>query len=266
MKTRTLQISNIAALILTVAVNYLSNTGIFNGNTMASVSASYQNLFTPAGYAFSIWGIIYIGLGAFVIYQSKGLFGPSGTRDIVDKVGWLFVVSCLANCLWVLAWLYDFTGISVIIMIILLSSLLMIMQRTRMELDVIALKKVALEWWPFTIYIGWISVALIADVAAYLTKIGWDGFGLSEVTWTIVMIVAAVAVNLLITWKRAMREAAMVGAWALVAIAVANWNGTSIVSYSAIAGAVILLINGAFHSYVNRGRHFIIMHPKMRQG
>jgi hypothetical protein len=71
---KTLQIANILALIITLIINYLSNTGIFNGNTMATVSARYQNFFTPAGYAFSIWGVIYLGLAAFVIYQSWGFF------------------------------------------------------------------------------------------------------------------------------------------------------------------------------------------------
>ena len=259
---KTLQLSNIVALIVTIVINYLSNTGIFNGNTMATVSASYQNLFTPAGYAFSIWGLIYIGLGAFVIYQSKGLFGSSATPAIVQKVGWAFVVSCFANCLWVVAWLYNYTGVSVLIMIVLLLSLLRIAKRTRMELDLITLKEVALEWWPFAIYLGWICVALIANISAYLTKIKWAGFGISAVSWTVIMIGAAVVINLFLTWQRNLRESAMVGAWALVAIAVANRGGIQSIFYVALTAAAILLLSGAIHAYVNRGYHFIIK-PKV---
>ena len=254
---KTLQIANIIALIVTVVMNYLSNTGVFNGNTMASVSASYQNFFTPAGYAFSIWGIIYLGLAAFVIYQSKGLFKPVDTPSVVSKVGWAFVISCVANCLWILAWLYDYTGLSVLIMITLLLSLLRITISTRMELDLVTIKRIVFEWWPFAIYLGWIAVALIANVAAYLTKIGWAGFGISPVSWTIIMIFTATAVNLFLTWNRALRESAMVGAWALVAIAVANWDGNQSIVTSAIVAAVVLLISNAIHAYVNRGRHFI---------
>src|SRR4051812_49151643 len=103
--TKTLQAANILALIVTIVMNYLSNTGIFNGSTMATVSARYQNYFTPAGYAFSVWGLIYLVLSAFVIYQSKGLFGSGKTPDIVGRIGWAFVASCVANCLWIIAWL-----------------------------------------------------------------------------------------------------------------------------------------------------------------
>lgn len=254
---RILQISNIVALIVMVVMNYLSNTGIFNGNTMATVSASYQNLFTPAGYAFSIWGLIYIGLASFVIYQSKGLFGPSEPRSVVSKIGWAFVVSCIANCLWILAWLYDFTGLSVLIMIVLLLSLLRIVLRVRLELDLIPLKKIAFEWWPFAIYVGWIAVALIANIAAYLTKMEWTGFGISAVSWTVVMIGIAAVLNLYLTWNRNMRESAMVGAWALIAIFVANRNQNETVAISALIAAAILVISGAIHGYRNRGKYFL---------
>lgn len=254
---RTLQISNIVALIVTIFMNYLSNTGIFNDSTMATVSAQYQNPFTPAGYAFSIWGLIYIGLTSFVIYQSKGLSKPSELRPIVGRIGWMFVLSCIANCLWILAWLYDYTGLSVIVMILLLSSLCAIMLRTRMELDLIPLKQIVFEWWPFAMYLGWICVALIANAAAYLTKIQWSGFGLSDVTWTIIMVLAAVIVNLLLTWIRNLRESAVVGAWALVAVAVANHQENEMIYYTAIASAVILLISCGIHGFQNRGRHFL---------
>ena len=257
MMTKTLQISNILALVVTVVMNYLSNTGIFNGNTMASVSASYQNFFTPAGYAFSIWGLIYIGLAAFVVYQSKGLFKPSETRSIVSKVGWAFVISCVANCFWILAWLYDYTGSSVLIMVLLLLSLLRIVTRVGLEMNFITLKRIAFEWWPFALYVGWICVALIANVAAYLTKIEWSGFGISAVSWTLIMIGVAAIVNLYLTWNRNMRESAMVGAWALVAISVANWNVNETIVIVALAAAALLLVSGVIHGYRNRGRQYL---------
>ncbi|WP_159469968.1 tryptophan-rich sensory protein [Dyadobacter sp. 3J3] len=255
---KTLQLSNIIALIITIIMNYLSNTGIFNQSTMASVSAKYQNLFTPAGYAFSIWGLIYIGLIAFAIYQSQGLFNSKETPDVVGKIGWMFVLSCVANCLWILAWLYDYTGASVIIMTALLLSLCSIVVRTRMEFDLITFKRVALEWWPFAMYFGWITVAIIANVAAYLTKIQWDGFGISAVNWTIIMILAAMFINLFVTWNRNLRESASVGIWALIAVAVANWELNKTVAYSAIIASVIIFISCGAHSFKNKGKAFII--------
>lgn len=254
---RTLQIANIVALIATIVINYLSNTGIFNNSTMASVSARYQNYFTPSGYAFSIWGLIYLLLAAFVIYQSRGISSKREVPAVVEKVGWLFVTSCAANSAWVLAWLYDFTGLSVLIMIALLTSLWRIIVRTRMEMDIIPLKKIALTWWPFAIYFGWITVALIANVAAWFTKIGWDGFGLSPVSWTVIMICIAGIVYLGLTWTRNLRESAMVGVWALVAVAVANWGTTPPVVNAALAVSAVLLISNGVHAYRNRGRHYL---------
>lgn len=250
---KTLQIANGIALVSTIIMNYLSNTGIFNGNTMKTVSDSYHNYFTPAGYAFSIWGLIYIGLLGFVIYSGASLFKKAKDDWPVEEIGWWFVISCVANSFWVVAWLYDYTGMSILIMIVLLISLVKIILNTRMELDDLPLKKIAFVWWPFCIYSGWISVALIANVSAWLTKIGWDGFGISQITWTIIMIIVAGIVNLLITWRRNMREFALVGVWALVAIAVTNWNGEPSIVYAAITVAIILFLSTSIHGYKTGG-------------
>jgi hypothetical protein len=249
---KVLQVSNGVALIITLIINYLSNTGIFNGNTMATVSARYQNYFTPAGYAFSIWGLIYLGLLAFVIYQGRSLFKKVEDNWPVQEIGWWFIVSCAANSLWVFAWLYDYTGLSVIIMIVLLLSLIKIIFNTRMELDDLPLKKIAFVWWPFCLYSGWITVAIVADIAAWLTKIHWNGFGLSGVAWAIIMIIVAGIINLIVTWNRNMREYALVGAWALVAIAVANWESATSIVVAAIVVASVLFVSSGIHAYKNR--------------
>lgn len=254
---KTLQVANIIALIVTIVINYLSNTGIFNNSTMASVSARYQNFFTPSGYAFSIWGLIYIGLAAFAIYQARGLSGRKPTPEIVGNVGWLFVLSCAANSGWVIAWLYDYTGTSVLIMTVLLITLWRIIVRTRMELDLIPIKKIAVTWWPFAIYFGWISVALIANVAAYLTKNSWNTLGITPVGWAVVMIVAAGVIYVALMWLRNLRESAMVGVWALVAVAVANWGTTPVIVATALTVSAIILISSGIHAYRNRGRHFL---------
>ncbi|PWJ58804.1 hypothetical protein CLV98_103171 [Dyadobacter jejuensis] len=255
--TKTLQISNIVALIATILINYLSNTGIFNGETMASVSAAYQNYFTPSGYAFSIWGLIYLLLIAFVIYQSKGLFGKGEAPSIVVEIGWLFVFTCVANSGWVVAWLYGYTGLSVVIMMSLLGSLLAILLKTRMELELLSFKRVALEWWPFAIYAGWIVAASIANMAAWLTKIGWEGFGLAPLQWTVIMIVLAGLIYLFLIWNRNLRESALVGVWALVAIGHANWGSVPVVAYSALLIAGIIFLNIAAHALQNRGKHYL---------
>lgn len=250
---KTLQIFNIIAAVATIFMGYLSNSGIFNGNTMATVSAKYQNHFTPAGYAFSIWGLIYLGLLGFAIYYSRSLFMKPKKEDrTVKEVGWWFVISCVANCLWVVAWPYDYLLISVILMALLLFSLLKIVVNTKMELHNAPLKKFIFLWWPFCLYSGWVSVALIANIAAYLVKIEWTGFGLSETAWTIIMIGIAVLIHLFMIWKRNMREFALVLVWSLIAIAVTNKEDSNTVVWTAIIAAVIVFIAISVHGYQNR--------------
>ena len=249
---KTLAVANIIALIVTVFLNYLSNTGFINGNTMSSVSAAYQNLFTPAGYAFSIWGLIYVGLIAFVIYHASITFKNIQANNVVLNVGWWFVISCLANCLWIFAWLYNYTGLSVIIMIVLLFSLVMIIIKTRMELDNLPMKQIAFVWWPFSLYAGWITVALVANISAYLTKVNWGGLGLSSVYWTVIMIVVAGIIYLVMTWRRNMREYALVGVWGIIAIAVSNWSTEPTIVYTAIGVGIILFLSSAVHAFINR--------------
>src|SRR5699024_9996024 len=132
-----------------------------------------------------------------------------------------FIVSCLANSLWIFAWLYDYIGLSVLLMLVLLIALLKIVSRTRMELTNPPFRIVAFLWWPFSLYAGWVAVALIANSAAYLTKLQWAGFGVSEPIWAVIMIIVSGLFYIFMTWKRHMREFAAVGVWALIAIAVA---------------------------------------------
>ncbi|PRD56088.1 tryptophan-rich sensory protein [Sphingobacterium gobiense] len=253
MKT-TLPIANGVALIITIFLNYYANTGIFNGNTMGTVSDRYANFFTPAGYAFSIWGIIYLGLLGFVIYTGRSLFTKKETDLTVFKIGWLFVLSCLANVLWVVAWLNDYFGLSVIIMIALFACLLRIILVTRMELDHHPFRKYLFVFWPFALYAGWVSVALIANIAAWLTKISWDGWGISAVTWTVIMIGVAGLVNVFMIVTRNLREYGLVGIWALIAISVANntADGSSTVVYACYIVTFVILIFIVLNAMKNR--------------
>jgi hypothetical protein len=219
---------------------------LINGQTISSVSARYENLATPAGYAFSIWGLIYVGLVGFVIYQARSLFFKRADDSIVSNIHIWFILSCLANSTWVLAWLYDKIGLSVLIMIVLLFSLLQIIFKSRATKSHSLGNKIFIRW-PFAIYTGWIIVALISNVAAFLTKIEWDGFGLPSATWGVIVICLAGLLNLFMTWVVHIPESAWVAAWALVAIAVANWDEGGAIRSIAIAMAVVLVISNVAH-------------------
>lgn len=250
---RLLAAGNMVALLITVLINYLSNTGIFNDTSIASISDRYKNLLTPAGYAFSIWGLIYVGLFAFVIYQAWLFAKPDRApqEKAAMQIGTWFIFSCIANCLWVLAWVYQYTGLSILIMIILLYALSNIIRNTNMERYTATFRETALVWWPFSLYAGWISLALVVNIAAYLTKIGWNGLGLSDQFWAIALICIIGLLNLLMIWKRNMREFATVGIWGLVAIAIANWYTEKFIVITSLVVSGILLIGNSLHARKN---------------
>lgn len=249
---KTLQISNGIALVSTIFINYLSNTGAFNNTTIGEVSNGIDSLFTPASYAFSIWGVIYLLLLGFIVYQGRSLFVKVRNDDFVLRIGWWFVISCIANSAWVFAWLYGYTGLSCVFIFLLLFSLIKIVINNDMELYDAPISVIAFLWWPFVFYSGWVAVASITNMAAYIVKINWDGFGLSPVTWTILMVVIATVINLLVTWRRNMREFAIVGAWALIAIAYANYDTHMSIVYVAGIAATILVISSGIHGFKNR--------------
>lgn len=243
---RLFQILNIVTLMITIGVNYLSNTGFFNGETMATISAKFQNLFTPAGYAFSIWGLIYLGLLGFVIYYGPFTKNTETREKTILNVGWWFAISCVANSLWVVTWLYGYTFLTIPIMVLLFISLLKIIGNNRDVIRSQGLKTAIFLRLPFYIYSGWISVALIADVAAYLKKIQWSGFGIPETAWTVLMFAIAAVIHLYMVWKKDMPAFALVAVWALMAIAVANQHSNQTVYLSAIITAVFIFVNALF--------------------
>ncbi len=243
---RRFQILNILVLIATIGINYLSNTGAINNETMASISAKYQNLFTPAGYAFSIWGLIYLGLLGFVIYYGPFTKNTETKEKVVLNTGWWFVISCIANSLWIFTWLHEYTFITIPVMVLLLVSLLKIILN---NLDIIESRDFKTSVFlrlPFYIYSGWISVALIADIAAYLKKIQWSGFGIPETGWTILVFIIAAMIHLYMIWRQNMSAFALVAVWALIAIAVANRSSNHTVYISAFVTALFILVNIAF--------------------
>ncbi len=240
------QILNIIVLLATIGINYLSNTGLLNNETMASISAKYQNLFTPAGYAFSIWGLIYLGLLGFVIYYGPFAKNTEAKEKTILNTGWWFVISCITNSLWIFTWLYEYTLLTIPIMMLLFVSLLKIIRNNRGLIESRDFKTTVFLRLPFYIYSGWISVALIADVAAYLKKIQWSGFGIPETGWTVLMFIIAAVIHLYMVWKQNMSTFALVAVWALIAIAVANQYSNQAVYISAIMTALFVFVNIVF--------------------
>lgn len=251
MKQKALLVTNSLTLLFALVMNALTGSELFNGTTMADISAKYETLFTPAGYAFSIWGIIYLLLISFTGFQWYSYIKHRQDENL-KRTGIWFAVSNLANGLWVAAFLTDSIGLSVVLMFILLLSLIILTVRLRLEIWDAPVRIIAFVWWPICIYLGWIIVATVANVSTYLVSINWQVGMFSQQAWTIIMIVAASLIYLLLIYFRNLREAALVGVWGLIAIAVKQWQVNPPIVVAAIAAAVVLFIAVSIHGYKNR--------------
>lgn len=249
---KTRAVLNLLSVILVVAVNYVSQALRLNDTTIGEISKKYDNLFTPASYAFAIWGLIFIGLLAYGIFQVRRAFFSNNPSEFIQQTGYWFVMANVLNSLWVIAFVYDYTGLSILIMLGILFSLIKIILNTNMERWDAPKSTIAFVWWPICLYSGWISVATIANISAYLTKLGWEGAPFSEITWTMIMIVIATSLNLVMIWKRNMREFAAVGVWALFAIFIRHKDSWETIAYTALAGSMLIFVYMAWHGFQHR--------------
>jgi len=176
-----------------VIVNFLANGLPINNRGTGEISDAYPNLFAPAGPAFSIWGLIYLLLGVYVIYQF--VKKEQKAEEVIQKINPFFIATSLANISWIFAWHYDYIGLSVCIMAVLLVLLIKIADILRIE-KFSGLEKLSI-WAPFSIYFGWITVASIANITVFLVGIGWNGFGIADYVWTSIILLVGALIGIL---------------------------------------------------------------------
>lgn len=215
-------IINVVAYIATLVMNFLAQAG--QGVASQLFPYSVQELatmravfFLPANYVFGIWGLIYTAMGAYIIYQALG-----SNRDsrIHEKIGPLFLVSCIANTLWLVLFQNDRVGESTIAMLVLLASLIAIYVRLGIGKVVVSRGERWAVHFVFSVYLGWITVATVANVATALYQGGssLSFLGISADLWTVIMMIVAAAVGLLVVYMRRDLAFAGVVVWALVGI------------------------------------------------
>jgi benzodiazapine receptor len=230
---------NILAFVLTVIVNSLAgSTTILGGKLTAEISDANPTLITPAGYVFSIWGIIYILLGAFVVFQA--LPSQQG-KGFQKSVGWLFVLSSIANIVWLFLWQFEYLAFSVVVIFLLLATLILIYLRLNIGKSAVPLREKLAVHVPFSVYLGWITIASIANVSVFLVSENWDGFGISAETWATLIIIVALIITVLVLAMRKDIAYSLVIIWALVGIAVKQSGNQNIVTLTE-ASAIIVLI------------------------
>jgi len=226
----------LVATLATIVVNGLANALPINSLTTGAISDRFQVFFVPAGYVFSIWGVIYLGLLAFTVYQAL----PGQREQAVQRrIGPLYLLSALANMGWIVLWHYEQFWATVPVMLVLLASLIAI-YRTLAGTRLSTPGRI-LVGLPFSIYLGWISVATVANVTAALEFSRWGGWGLSAVAWFWVMLAVATVLGAAFAWLR--RDVAYVAVlvWAFVGIA-AKHADVAPVAWTSYAAAALLIV------------------------
>lgn len=222
-----------------LVVNALANALPLNGKNTGEISDSYPVLFTPAGYVFSIWGLIYIALIGFAVFQA---LPAQRANDRINRIGGWFALSNVLNMAWLFAWHWEVLWLSVVFMVGLLACLLVIY--TRLEIGLHArtspMEQTMVDF-PFSLYLGWISVATIANVSAALYASGWNGFGLAPQVWTVIMIIVAAVLGLLMIQRRNALAYPAVLIWALIGIRVRPDQNETVGTAAAAAAFLILL-------------------------
>ena len=240
-RDRARQLAVWVGLIATLIVNGLSNALPINNQTAATIANQYkgQNLWLPAGYVFSIWGLIYAGLIAYAIYQTL----PSqGENPRLRRIGWPFVVSCAANIVWLLLFHYNQFPLSMVAMLALLAALIAIyVMLGRNKTDIPASERWAVHV-PFSIYLGWISVATIANASHVFVDGGWTGQPFGALAWLIIMFLVALALAALMALTRRDVAYLLVLVWAFIGIGVNYGNMTGVLISSIVAALAVTVL------------------------
>ncbi|MFN6475811.1 tryptophan-rich sensory protein [Nostoc sp. DedQUE07] len=247
------QLVTLAAIFGAFVINVVSNVFPLNGLSIGEISNTlFKNvLIIPANYAFAIWGLIYLGLFAFGVYQA--LPNQRYESDL-RKTGYLLAIACVAQSIWVYLFLSRLFAFSVIAMLLILLPLIAVYVQLEIgKSRVPRLKKWCIHF-PISIYLGWISVATIVNVACALDFHGWNGWGISPVIWTLIMVLIATAVAAVMVIQR--RDIAYAGVivWALVAIALKHFDN-SMLRNTVLILAIFLVLIATINSLRTQQEH-----------
>jgi len=209
---------NLVSVIFALTLNFLAVTLPINNKTTGELSDAYPNLFVPAGFTFSIWGIIYLLMIFFLVYQAwQYRKNVKETTSNILTIGPWFFISGLANGLWILAWHYELVWLSLCIMLVILYSLIKVylaldQNRPHTFGDNLSIRVF------FSVYLGWISVATIANVTTLLVSIGWVGVIFGESTWAIIMVIIAAILGIIMIFRKQDIIYPLVIIWAIFGI------------------------------------------------
>ena len=238
-----LSILNLLGFLGTIIINILANALPINDKTTGALSDQYPNLFVPTGLTFSIWGLIYILLAIFTIYQLRVIVRKDTQRSsFVEKIGPYFFVSSIANIGWIFAWHYEIVSLSLVLMFLILGCLIAIYVRLDIGKAASIKSEKYLVHLPFSIYLGWITIATIANVTALLVDLNWDRFGLGEQFWAVAVIAVGIAIALSVLFTRKDIFYCLVVDWALLGILIKRLAVNDVLDNNVIIITIIGLV------------------------
>ncbi|OQA17012.1 MAG: hypothetical protein BWY63_02550 [Chloroflexi bacterium ADurb.Bin360] len=232
------QIINVLITLAVIVINTVANALPLNGLNTGEISDRFKIYFVPAGYVFSIWGVIYLGLIAFAIYQA---LPAQRNNPHVARISTAYAVSGIANIIWIFFWHYEVFTLTLIPMLVLLGSLIFIflhLWQGRNEQRTADRWAIAL---PFNIYLGWISVATVANATQLLYFLNWGGWGIAPEIWALIMLIIAAAIAVAMVLRHRNIAYAAVFVWAYIGIAVQHSNTPLVAFPAGILAAIIAL-------------------------
>ncbi|MED1204645.1 TspO/MBR family protein [Heyndrickxia acidicola] len=224
---------NLLAYLLVIVVNGLAIYLPLNGQTTQEISNRIPVLFTPAGYVFSIWGVIYLLLAVWVFRMLLKKYRKS---EIYRKTSPLFILSCILNCAWIFLWQYNYFVICVLVIIGLLVTLAAIYRR---------INRIGDTFWgrvPYSVYLGWVSVATIANLSYTLAYLRLLILGTPDVIWTLLMLLVGAVIAIQFRYRNQDWVYPLVFVWAYIGIFVKDLHSSAIVAYTAMVLAVIIFL------------------------
>jgi hypothetical protein len=231
---------NIVTAMAMIAVNGMANALPINGLNTGQISAFYPNAFVPAGFTFSIWLVIYILVIGFCIFQISGS-RIRENKEAVERIGSLFALTNILNASWILAWHYRMVSLSLLIMLLLLLTLVAIHLRLPIPDTSRPMQNRIWIQGTFSVYLGWIMTATIANTTAWFVDKGWKGSPLSEETWAIIMILAAGLLSFLMLSRRKNRIVPLVTVWSAGGI-IARQYGANGFNGVALTGSIVCIV------------------------
>lgn len=217
-KRNVLAVANIVVFLFVIVMNYLAVTLPLNNKTTGELSDEYPNMFTPAGITFSIWSVIYLFITGFVIYQANVLFKNKVSSTVIARISPFFIINCLANGSWLFAWHYQQVALSVAIMLVMLVTLIFIHHTLKLALPFQPLNQKLWLDVPFSLYLGWISIATIANITTLFVANDILPLGISSTAWTLIMIIIGAVLSLFMVLAKKNIIFGVVVCWAFLGI------------------------------------------------